>query len=234
MNKRTGIGILVFVLIEACIISSFVHFWPADGDSTEMIIDIIVSTIIWGTFSIDIFRPLMDDEKNPRQAGSLGLRWFTTCGYAVLAIGIMVLSYKCGWEAFVSGIAQVAALVVLILGFWSVSHAGDKVQQVARQEGEKLAGRASMTAALRQLKNEAALAPQVPQYVKTKIDELVESMRFITTNSNPEAQALERQFAEEADSIRFALDHFEMNEETVNKSFQRMTLILTDRKNLLQ
>lgn len=234
MNKRTAIGIIVFILIEACIISCFVHFWPAKGDSSVLVIDILVSTIIWGAFSIDIFRPLMDDEKHPRQVGSLGLRWFTSCCYAVLAILIMVLAGLFHWPPFICGVAQVVALVLLILGFWSASHAGDKVQQVAQLEGEKLAGRATMAAAVRQLKNEAALSPQVPQYVKAKIDEFADEMRYVTPSSDAEAQALERQFADQADSIRCALSQFEMNEETVNKSLQRMALILSDRKNIKQ
>lgn len=234
MNKRTFIGVIVFALIEACIISCFVYFWPQGADSSEMVIDIIASTLIWSTFCIDIFHPLMDDEKHPRQAGSLGVRWTVTWVYALLAIGIMVAGRLMTWPILAIGVAQVVALVVLILGFWGASHVGDKVEAVAAHEQQKLDGRASMTNALRQLKNEIALMPQLPPYVKSKIDEFSENMRFITPNSSAEAQSLERQFVEETDNVRFALAHFEINEEAINKSLQRMMMILTDRKNILQ
>ena len=234
MNKRTIISLIILLIGEALIIAGFIHFWPEDKDQAVMVIDIIATSLIWILLSYDMFIPLVDiSKKQPRQIATLGVRWYFVATYGFLAFLVMVLGYYYDWSAFLQGFLQVICLMVIIGGMAAASHAGDQVERVAIQEEDKLAGRASMSMAIQQLKDELTMTPNASIFIKNKVDDFTERMRFITPNNSFEAKSLEQQFCELCDTVRFALNNVEMNEEAIKANLTKMELTLNNRKKLL-
>lgn len=238
MNKRIFFGIFSFIVVEILIITGFLHYWPENGDTTILILDILVSTAIWAALSVDFFKPWIDlNSEQPRQVGSLGIRWTATFLYAVAAVAVMYFGGVTDGSTLISAFGQCGLQTVLFLLLisgmsWSFM-AGDKVEEIARIEKGKLSGRASMKTALRKLSDELAINTDIPLYLKNEIASLEESMRYITPSSNIEAQELEVEFNDVVDNIRFALSNFEMNEDAIKKNLLRLNRILESRKNVM-
>ena len=242
MNKKTLFGIVSFVLIETLIIVGFLHYWPEDGNSNLLVLDIIVASVVLLALSFDTFKYWIDlSSPQPRQVGSLGIRWFTSIIYVVLAILVMFLSGtgrpNMTATLSLSFFSLVCIHLVLLLLFvgglvWSFI-AGDKVEEIAKIEEDKTLGRASMKSALRKLCDEVILNKSLPVSLGDSLSELAEDIRYITPSNNSEARELENEFCQTADSIRMALRQYDMNEEKVQNDLARLKILFQHRKEVL-
>lgn len=180
-----------------------------------------------------MFIRLVDINKNqPRQIATLGVRWYFVGLYAILSIIVMILGFHYEWSSFLQGCLQVGCLMIIILGMAAAGHAGDQVEIIAKEESDMLAGRSSMSTALQQLKDELTLTTNVPLFVTNQVEDFSGRLRFISPNNSIEAKALEQQFCELCDNIRFSLTNVAMNEDAIKTNLSRMDITLNNRKNL--
>lgn len=235
MSKRVIWATLLFIVAEALVISGFIIFWPQNANKDIMIIDIVVSCIILLTvFGIDLYRPLIDlNSDQPKQVGSLGIRWFVSGSYLVIAIVLMYIWGVNGkYPTNIYILLHAILLFLLICGIIAAVHAGKKVGEIAQIEARKLQGREYMRRAIRKIKDEIAINPDLPQNFVSEINDIEERLRYITPSSNSEATDLEQEFEEVADSIRFSLNNYKMNEDAIQKNLLRLNRLVVNRKNV--
>ena len=73
------------------IIAAFILFRGNLSDNI-LVLNIVVSSIIYGLFFVDILVPWINlGDKSQKKIGSLGVRWFFTWFYAITAIAVIIL-----------------------------------------------------------------------------------------------------------------------------------------------
>ena len=90
MTPKKIVSILLILLGEAIIIFCFLHF-GIRLQTEVLVLNIIVSTIIYCLVFVDFFFPWVNlKDKSQKQIGSIGLRWFFAFFYLILALLFMV------------------------------------------------------------------------------------------------------------------------------------------------
>lgn len=242
MNKKTLFGVVSFILIETMIIFGFIHYWPEDGNSNLMVLDIVVATVVLFALCLDTFNHWIDlSSSQPRQVGSLGIRWVTSIVYVVLAILVMSLTGtgrpntpQVLTLSFFAILCIHLALVLLLAGglVWALI-AGDKVKEIADIEEDKMSGLALMKNALRSLCDEVMLNNSLPPSIVNTLSELSENMRYVTPSNSLEAHELEEEFGQIADGIRMEMRQYDVNEEKIQNDLSRLKILFMHRKEVL-
>ncbi|MDR1882801.1 MAG: hypothetical protein LBR26_08485 [Prevotella sp.] len=218
---------------EAIIIAAFILL---RGDLTDhvLVLNIVVSSLIYGLFFIDILVSWIDfGDKSQKRVGSIGLRWFFTWSYAILAVATMILSSLVFDFTFaVLLIIHAALLFLLLLGFISVFTSSDKVQEVYLKENANRSRIAEIKRAITSLKDKMNDSSNLPESFINRINALEENVRFISPTNNQEAHDLEEQFITTINDMAFAVSNFSMNEERIESSLKKCERICQNRKNM--
>lgn len=228
---KTILSRLALLVGEAIIIASF-FLWRGDAPADIFALNLVVASIIYGMMFVDILVPWVDwADKAQRRVGSIGLRWFVTGSYSILALGVMIV---CNWALAVSFelqlILHACLLFLLILGFVGVLHASDKVVDIHLQESAHRSGIAEMRQAMMRLKETLLDCPRLPAVYGERINDLEEGLRYISPCDNPEAHALEARFVEVINEIAIAVPNFSMNQEKIENALTRAEHIYRNRK----
>jgi hypothetical protein len=218
---------------EAIIIAAFILFRGSTTDNI-LVLNIVVSSIIYGLFFIDILVPWIDlADKSQKKTGSLGLRWFFTWCYAVAAIVTMLACNQVFDCSLASQILIHCVLIFfLILGFAASLHSSDKVQQVYQQETLNRNGVLEMKRAITNLKDKISDLPELPANFTDRVNTLEENLRFVSPTENTEAHSLEQQFVKIINDISFALPNYFMNEEAIKNNLKKVERIYQNRKSI--
>ena len=124
---------MLALLGEALIIFCFLHF--GKNVQTEILtLNIIVSTIIYCLVFVDVIFPWVNlKDKSQKQIGSIGLRWFFTFFYLILAIGVMVIFNTVKPIHFTNQIIIQALFFFIVWAIYMFS-SSDKVREVYIEE----------------------------------------------------------------------------------------------------
>lgn len=233
MDIKKILSIIALLGGEAIIIAAFLLFrgsLPID----IFVLNIVVSSIVYGLFYLDILVPWIKlNDKAGRKVGSLGVRWFITWFYSVLAISIMLVgNITYGWSFSLQIIIHSVLFFLLILGIIASLHSGDKVQEVYQQEAFNRNGINEMKDAMRGLKDEMNDLSNLPEYFISKINTLEDNLRFISPTENPEAYILEKQFISVIKNIEFAISNYSMNEDSIGSNLKKAERIYQNRRNI--
>jgi hypothetical protein len=223
---------LLLLFGEAIIIAAFILFGGRLTDEI-LVLNIVVSTVIYGVFFIDALVPWIGfGDKSQRKVGSLGVRWFVSWMYAAAAIATMLVCYHFDCSAALQLIIHCALIFFLILGFMASLHSGDKVQEVYQQETLNRSGIVEMKKAMTNLRNKMNDTASLPEYFTARIHSLEEGLRFISPSNNAEAHELENAFSEIVNDISFAVSDFQMNEEAIESKLKKLEGIYQRRKSI--
>ena len=173
-----------------------------------LILNMVVSLIIYALFFIDILVPLINSRDSAqRKVGALGLRWFVTWLYAFLAIATMIGCNTIFGIAFATQlIIHCSLFFFLLLGLYGAFSASNKVQEVYEKSKNEQNGLIEMRKAMGRLKEKHDL----PNDLTVRINKLDNELRYLSPSNNPEAYNLERSFIETLNEI--ALSDFSENE----------------------
>jgi hypothetical protein len=218
---------------EAIIIAGFILF-KGSLMNNIFVLNIVVSSLIYGLFFIDVLVPWIDlRDKSQKKVGVLGLRWFFTWFYALLAIAAMFVCNLAYESSFALQIIIHCALVfLLLLGFVSALHSSDKVQRVYQQETFNRNGIIEMKKSVANLKDKMYDLSDLPESFTGRINSLEENLRFISPTENAEAYNLEQQFITAINDIAFAVSNFSMNEERIESNLKKAEHIYQNRKSI--
>ena len=85
MSERKTISLILILFGEALLIYCFLSFGK-NLQQDILLLNIIVSSLVYFTWAIDFITPLVKfSDKTQKQIGSIGIRWFVTFFYSVVA-----------------------------------------------------------------------------------------------------------------------------------------------------
>ena len=229
---------ILYAIGVAIIVIAFVVLGKDKIADDVLVLDTVVSVIVYSLFFIDVLVPWVDfGDPSQRRVGNLGIRWFFTIIYDIAAIGFMVyclmyqqpepVSFK------VQIIVQAVLLFLLLMGLMFAKGSEEKVAEVHAEEREKLDNRDYVKRVLSQLNNEATLANGLPDDVRKQISDLADDARFMAPNNADEAADLDNQIVSASESIRVALADYEMNKDDIARNIALCQNLLQRRKGLL-
>jgi hypothetical protein len=233
MNTKKIFSWLLFLFGEAIIIIALLL--PGGNVATNiLVLNIVVASVIYGLFFIDILVPWVNfNDKSQRRIGSLGVRWFATWWYAILAIAVMVLGNAVYEFSFATQLViHFILFFFLLLGLYAARCSSDKVNQVAVIETANRNGLLEMKKAMLALKNKINETTDLPDTFIQRVDALEESLRFISPTGNSEAHELERSFVETINTIRIALTDYSLNEQQIENNLKKCERLYQNRKNI--
>lgn len=233
MDTKKILSFIALLCGEAIIITAFILFRGSLATDI-LLLNIIVSSVIYGLFFLDILVPWIDlNDKSGKKVGSLGAQWFFTGLYAITAIAVILIgNLAFEWSFALQMIIHCVLLFFLILGLVTSLQSGDKVQEVYNQETFNRNGINEMKKAMRDLKDKMNDFPNLPGYFIRKINTLEDSLRFISPTENAEAHGLEQQFIRIINDIAFAIPNYSMNEEAIGSNLKKAERIYQNRKNI--
>ena len=233
MNTKKLLWYLLLLFGEAIIVAGFILFRGNTPDDI-LTLNIVVSSIIYGLFFLNYRIPWIDlEDKSHKQVGALGISWFFTWIYAILAIAVMVAAkFLFDLPFSTQLIINAVLLFFVLLGIWFSSHAADKVSEVHKQETQNRSRITEMKIEMRSLKDKMNNTDGLPEYFTKRIDTLDENLRFISPANSEEATEMERTFIETLNEIKFALTDFSTNEEQIENNLKKLERIYQNRKNI--
>jgi len=225
---------LLFLLGLALIIGGFFLFGTNLANDI-FVLNIVVSTIVFSLYFFDILFPLVDfKDSSQRTVGSLGIRWFVVIIYSALAIALMIVAnlknppFTFSIQLLVQGILAFG----LVLGFITVHNSAKKVSNVYQREQQARSLLNEMKDATYNLVQKTRNMENLPPYLKSKIEQISEDMRYISPSNNQEATELEKDFLDKLQNINLYLNRENIDLDAIEKDIQVCKQVYERRKQI--
>jgi len=198
MNAKRIFSLLLALFGEALLIFCFLHF----GKNVQpeiLTLNIIVSTVIYCLVFVDFLFPWINlKDKSQKQIGSIGLRWFFTFFYLILAIGVMIIFNSVKPIHFTNQIIIHGILFfLLLLGLFMALSSSDKVTEVYLEENQNRDRLDKMKKVTKELQLKLDAMNNIPAEIVNRINELQENLRYLSPSNSGDAIDLESKFVEE-------------------------------------
>lgn len=231
MNAKKIFSLLLVIFGEALLILSFLHF--GRNVQTEILtLNIVVSSIIYCLLFIDIIVPWVNfKDKSQKTIGSIGLRWFFTFFYTLLAVGAMVVFNSVKPIHFSNQIIiQGILFFFLLLGYFMAFSSSDKVREVYVEEIQNRDRFDEMKKATKEIQLKIDQMKNIPTDIINKLNDLQENLRFLSPCNNSNAYELEAKFVEEMRALNGCFFDIPLNIEKINDNIQNCNRTLKERK----
>lgn len=231
-NVKKILSPLIAVVGEAIVVAAFLVF-GAESEVDVLVLNIAVSSVVYWAVVLTWRAPWMDlGDKSQRRAGALGVGWFATGLYSLLAVATMIVANVAATLAFpIQLIVHCILLFPYLLGATAARRSSDKAAEVYERESARRNGIDDMKSALRDLKNKVADADGLPDALVQRIVALDEDLRFASPSDNGEAHALERSFVETVAEMVTALSN-RSTVERIENGIRRCERLCRERKNV--
>jgi len=221
MNVKKIFSLLLVIFGEVLLILSFLHF--GRNIQTEILtLNIVVSSMIYFLLFIDIIVPWVNfKDKSHKSVGSIGLRWFFTFFYILVAIGIMVVFNTVKPIHFTTQtIIHGVLFFFLLLGFFLAFSSSDKVSEVYVEEKQNRDRIDEMKKSTKGVQLKIDQLKIVPAVIIDKVNDLQENLRFISPCNNRDASELEANFIEEMKTLHACFFDIPLNIDRINENIQ--------------
>jgi len=229
--------IMLFLLLlfgEFLIIISFLTFGK-NLPNEILTLNIVVSSIIYALYFIDIIIPWANfKDKSYKTIGSIGLRWFFTFFYTLLAIGAIVFLNTATpiVDFVIQTIVHGTLLFFLFFGLFMAISASDKVQKVFMEE-KKIRDRIDeMKKATKEVQLKLDQITNIPTDVNTRINEIQENLRYISPSDNNEATELESNFITQMKAVSDCLSDSPLNFDRILENIKNCEQTYKERKRI--
>lgn len=233
MNTKNILSYIALLGGETIIIAAFIVF-RGELQFNILILNIVVSSIVYGLFFIEAIVPWVDfRNKSQNKIGSIGVRWFFTLIYTTAAVAVIFLGNSIfEWKFNLQIIIQCSLVFLLLLGFIAAIHSSEKVQEVYQQEILHRNGIKEMQSSMLNLKNRMNELPTLPENFIYRINAIDDGLRFISPVNNKETTDLELSFIKIISDISFAISNFSMNEDSIETNLKKLERIYQNRKSI--
>jgi hypothetical protein len=233
MNKKNSLATVLMVAGETLIIICFLFFGKSLSQDV-LILNIIVSSIIYSLYFVDILIPLVDLKESSHKAiGSLGIRWLVTIAYTIAAITAMVILNMTVPAGFYSQLLIHAILFFfLLLGLFSAFSASEKVKQVFINEKEILERINDMKKATKEVQLKMDQMREIPSEIIIRITSIQDNLRFISPSDNREAVELESTFINEMNMVKDCLFEIPPNHQRITEYIEHCERTCKERKQI--
>ena len=233
MNSNKTFSILLMLAGEALIIICFLYF--GRNLAHELLtLNIIVSTIIYALFFLDIIFPMVDfKDKSQKTIGSLGLRWLFTSLYTAAAIAAMIIFNTVKPIEINSQILiQILFFFLLSLGLYIAMSSSQKVHEVFAQQSQNRYHLDEMNIITKSVLRKIDQLTTIPGDVKSRITSINDNLRFISPCDKKEALELESDFLKEMNAIKDCLFDIPLNYEKIIENIHHCESIYMERKQI--
>lgn len=216
---------IILAICEALMIAAFI-IYRGQTETSVLVMNILICSIILGLFFIDIVRPWGDE--HTAKIGSMGVRWTVTIMYAVLALGVMVLLRNKDFSLQI--LIQGALLIILLLGLLAIFRTKEQITSVHIEEQKKVANRDNVKLAWAALLEKMEMQSDIPPALKERTSSLLEDMRFLSPTNGVEASQTDLQLVECADEISRLIGDCRLNSESVEQLITKSERLLQRRR----
>ncbi len=232
MNTQRIVAGLLLLFGLALIIVGFIHFGQ-NLDTNILVLGIVVSTIIYSLYFFDFLVPWVElSDKRQKRIGAIGLRWFYTLFYSVLAItGLIVLNISYPMSFMGQLIIHGGLFFILIMGLLMSYISAEKVGSVYDQEKENSNLLDEMRLETNAVKQQIQLSSDIPSNISSRINQMVDNLRYLSPCNTTDAEVLERNFLTQMKLIRNYVMDKPLNHDKIYEAIQRCEIIYTERKN---
>jgi hypothetical protein len=231
MSKRKTISLILILFGEALLIYCFLSF----GKNLQheiLLLNIIVSSIVYFTWTIDFITPLVKfGDKTQQQIGSIGIRWFVTLFYSVIAIILMIYLNTAKPLIFIHQLLIHGILLfTFLMGFLQASITSDKVKEVYFTEDDNRNRIEQLKNATKDLQLKIETLNNVPIEITNKISALQENLRYLSPCNTRESNILESKFLEGIKTLNNDFSVSPLNIEKLNANIKNVEGIYKLRK----
>ena len=218
MNTKKTVPILLLLLGEILIITCFLYFGK-NFETKLLTLNIIISSVIYSLYFIDIFIPIVDfNDKSQKAIGSLGIRWFCTLLYTFIAIGLMIrFNIIKPVDLTTQIIIHLILIFLLLFGLFFAIASKHKVHEIYIEEYSNRNRVEEIMKALKDIQLKLGQTNNIPKEINTRINNLQESLRFISPSNNIEAIELESKFLIDIKNLKESLFSTPYNSEKTNE-----------------
>ena len=233
MNSKKIVSILLLLAGEALIIISFLIF--GKNFSTEILsLNIVVSTIIYALFFIDILFPMVNfGDKSHKAIGSLGLRWFFTISYSIAAIAAMFFfNYGTPTTITIQVIIHSILVFLLLLGLFTAVSSAQKTQSIYVEEKQTRSGLEEMKKSTKRVQLKLDQMKDISNDIINSMNDLQENLRYLSPCDNPEAFELEASFLIQMKAVNDSLLITPIDDEHIIEQIENCKRTYLERKQL--
>ena len=234
MNAKKIVPFLLFLFGEALIIVCFLHFGRKLPNDV-LTLNIVVSSIIYALYFIDIIIPWVNfKDKSQKTIGSIGLRWFFTFLYMLLAIGAMRFFYTKEPDIHITTQLLVHGTLLFLLTlvlFMAVSASG-KVQEIFIAEKQNRDRIEEMKKTTKEVQLKLDKLKNIPVDIITKMSEIQENLRYISPSDNSSAIELEMNFITQMEAVNNCLFDSPLNFERILENIKNCERTYKERKQI--
>lgn len=231
MNTKRIFSLLLALFGEALLIFCFLHFGK-NVQSEILTLNIIVSTIIYCLLFVDALLPWINlKDKSQKQIGSIGLRWFFSFFYLILAIGVMIIFNFVKPIHFTNQIIIHGLLFfLLLLGLFMAFSSSDKVREVYIEEKQNRDRIDEIKKATKELQLKLDAMNNIPAEIVNRINELQENLRYLSPSNSSDAIGLESKFVEEMRALSSCFADNPINIEKIISNIKNCERTYKERK----
>lgn len=223
----------VLLVFGAAIIVAAILLFCDGMESNVLTLDIIVSLIAWGVLFAGIGFPWIDlNDPAQKRVGSLGLFWYFSSLYALVAVIWMVVGAQLDLSFSLQLIVHLVLLFVLIMGLTMAGRSAEKVGEVFEKEQRERLGVTEVRSALAALKESTFDAKDLPEEVVDRINKMCDEARFVSPSNNMEAHRMEAELVNLLHEVSSAFFNYRMNEEMIQSKLARCERLLKNRKQI--
>jgi hypothetical protein len=231
MNAKKLFSLFIALFGEALIILGFLHF-GGNLESEILTLNIVVSSIIYCLVFVDFIFPWVKlKDKEQKQIGSIGLRWFFTYLYLALAIGAMVIFNTTKPIHFTNQIIIHGVMFfVVLLGLFLAYSSSDKVREIYFEEKQNRDRIDEMKRATKELQLKLDAINNIPTEIISRINELHENLRYLSPSNNNDALVLETKFLDDVKLLFYCFSDSPINMEAVISNIKNCERTYKERK----
>jgi hypothetical protein len=234
MNAKKIFSLVLALVGVALIILCFLHYGK-NVQSEILTLNIIVTTLIYCLVFVDIIIPWVNlNDKSQKQIGSIGLRWFFTFFYLILAIGVMIF-FNSIKPIHVSNQIIIHGILIFLLsvGLFIAFSSSDKVKQVYFEENQNRESVDKMKKATKELRLKLDAMNSIPSEIISRVNELEENLRYISPSNSADALVLEAKFLDDVKTLLNCFSENPINLEFVISQIKNCERTYKERKQVL-
>ena len=230
MSARRIYNILAIILFYGLIIGGFIVF----GENLETkikILDIIAICLFFTPFVPFTILPLINlGDPAHKEVGMLGIHIpvLILCSALSLILIICGIIFEISFKFQLFG--QLAILFILLIGIVATLHSGEKVQQIHAQEQNIKEGKVSLQLIMDDFSDYMATIRELDPVIVTKLNTMLESIRYITPSGNMNAKLFDSQFVQSIDDLKALLRDTDLNRDKIFDEVEHLERILARRK----
>jgi hypothetical protein len=222
---------LLLLLGEILLVVTFLYFGK-NLTKDVLFLDITISSIIYLLIFSSFLTPLLDlKDKSQSRVGSLGVSWFFSSGYAIIAILLMYYFSKHKEYEFETQLLFQSILVFfLLIGAFISNRTNEKVAEVYFEQKKERDKVNDIQKATKRLASRIELMTNISPEIKYRVNKMVEELRFVSPTNNSDSYEIEMMYLSLLDKLDLMLINFESNKENIDLTIKQCDQLIKERK----